>query len=237
MLPAICGYVVGISHKEIRMNEVLNLSVEFSGVSVGKETASIGIKMSRDSLSLDRADEIFVGHRLQGTIQRGDGDKTQRMVPGMDPDQVTGTFDATRIGVNSDVITSRLKYSLEDIDITALAPLANKSGRIIIEGVEGIPSDAPSGDDEETVDVPAGSLHTDIEDWREVPLDHVFDGVHLKAMWELGLSKLSQVSALLNRGGNWNKPLKGIGPKAAAEIVGKMAKFWSDNPQFAESAK
>lgn len=42
---------------------------EFGGVSIGDATARLGIRMSRNDCSLDRADETFCGHRLSGVVK------------------------------------------------------------------------------------------------------------------------------------------------------------------------
>ena len=49
----------------------LDIGVSFGGVSIGSDTASIGVKLPREVVPLTRADEVFVGHRLTGEIIRG----------------------------------------------------------------------------------------------------------------------------------------------------------------------
>ena len=82
----------------------LNLLVEFGGVSIGDGTGRLGVKVSRQQLTLAKADRTLCGRRLTGRVVLTPG--------GEDPDQqhlfegtkrqINATFDVKRFGVAPD---------------------------------------------------------------------------------------------------------------------------------------
>lgn len=133
---------------------VLDVPVEFGGVSIGENTARLGIRMDRSVMNLLAADEAFCGHRLNGSIVLGGSDDARgqgKLLDDMD-ETVTGTFDVKRIGVNSKSITTGLTFSLADIDIGTLARFSKGSGRLIVNGVSELPVEVQHEDEEELVE-------------------------------------------------------------------------------------
>ena len=124
---------------------VLDVAVEFSGVSIGDGTASVGVSIDREVLNIDAADETLCGRRLTGEIA---------VVPrGVDPDQqamfdngqhsVAGTFDTKKFSASPKAITARLTFNLADIEVTELACFAKRSGQLRVEGVEDLAEQEP----------------------------------------------------------------------------------------------
>ena len=59
-------------------NPTLDVGCEFGGVSIGDETARIGLTIDRNKVPLEKADQFFSGARLEGEIVLG----TSEDVPG-----------------------------------------------------------------------------------------------------------------------------------------------------------
>ena len=53
---------------------IADIPVTFGGVSIGKSTAKLSLKVNRDKISLELADELFCERRLTGKIQLGGHD-------------------------------------------------------------------------------------------------------------------------------------------------------------------
>lgn len=206
---------------------VLDIPVEFGGVSIGEATARLGIRANRSVLNLAAADEVFCGHRLTGRVVLGGSDDQPgqgRIVDDLDH-QVDGTFDCKRIGVTQEQISTGLTFSLADVDVRELAKFSKGTGRLIVEGVGELPEEAD--DDAVQTDAP-GTLKAE-GPWRDVLLDTLFHGALLKSLNKAGLvtvGNLADFSASEQR----LTDLEGIGPGKAAQIEDRMLQFWEQNP-------
>jgi len=130
---------------------VLDLPVEFGGVSIGQTTARLGVRINREQLNLIAADECFCGHRLQCTLVLGrndDAEGQQTLVDDLN-EEISGTADVKRLGIAPGTISTGLTFSLPDIDIATLAKFSKGSGRLIVESVSAIPNDAADSDGED----------------------------------------------------------------------------------------
>lgn len=204
---------------------VLNVPVDFGGVSIGHATARLGVKISRDVLNIMAADEIFCGHRLTGKVILGNRDDAEGQTTFVETDyQVDAVFDVKRIGVNSDSISTGLTFSLNDIDVAELAQFSKGQGRLIVEHVSDLPDD--DYDDDES-DLPPGTLKAE-GPWRDVPLENLFSGALLKSLKAGGLET---VGALADYTASEKRltDLPGVGPGKAEQIEDRMEQFWADN--------
>lgn len=116
---------------------------EFGGVSIGENTARLGIRMSRSDCSLDRADETFCGHRLTGEVKlsrNGDADGQMALVDDLEH-TVRASFDVKRIGLTPDAISTGLTFSLADIDVAELAKFSKGKGTLLVESVAELPDE------------------------------------------------------------------------------------------------
>jgi hypothetical protein len=218
-----------------RRNEqlaVLDVPVQFGGVSIGESTARLGVKINRDVLNIVAADEVFCGHRLSGRVLLGQHDDAagqMKLIEDVDV-AVNATFDCKRLGVSAMEYGIGLTFSLSDIDISELARFSKGSGRLTVDTVAELPDD----DDDDANDHVPGTLKASEAEWAKVPLDTLFDGALLKSLKKAGLNTvggLSEYTASDRR----LTDIEGIGPGKAELIENTMLNFWSDNPQYSES--
>jgi len=141
---------------------VLDLPVEFGGVSFGDQTARLGVVVSRDRLNLDAADESLCNHRLNGRVAIGGFDDAPGQGTFEFDSVVEGMFDVKTFGVSSKAISFGLTFGLNDIDRGDLAEFAKTKGRLQVELVSQIPDKAKSSHaDDEDDDEPEDG--TDLE--------------------------------------------------------------------------
>lgn len=130
------------------------LAVSFGGVSIGDKTCRIGVKISREAMTINQADERLCDRRLSGQLMAkpGNSQAAQTALPTMeDADLVlAGAFDVKGFRVTTDEISSGLTFQKKGTDIKTLSQMANRDGRVVIERVEAIPegeSEEPEADD------------------------------------------------------------------------------------------
>ncbi len=140
------GYTVAAKPK----TEPLEIPCEFGGVSLGDSTCRLGIRITRDSLSLTKADQFLCGRRIGGTIilsGRKDSPGQKKMFDSSL--SIRGVFDVKRIGVSPGEISCGLTFSKADVDVATLSNFAKGQGLIRIANVEELPTgDEPSEDDD-----------------------------------------------------------------------------------------
>lgn len=207
---------------------VLDAPVQFGGVSIGDNTARLGVRFARDVLNLDAADELLCNHRLTGSAilgRNGDAHNQQLLVDDADH-RVDGTFDVKGFRCTMDVIATGLTFSLADIDVAELAKLSKGEGRLLIESIGEIPV-------EEREKAPAtipGTLKAD-GPWKKVPLDELFSGAILKSLNEGGIKTVGDLADYTATENQRITDIAGIGPGKAETIDEVMLKFWAANPQ------
>lgn len=126
----------------------LEIPCSFGNVNVGDETARISIRISRQSLTLAKADSIFSGKRITGTIlaRAGGGGPDQESLPGIEDDiEITDTFDVSSFGVSAKRISTGLTVAINSVDVGELAHFAKRDGRLTVRSVGEIP-DGEGGD-------------------------------------------------------------------------------------------
>lgn len=122
--------------KAINQANAERLSVEYGNVSIGEETASIGVRIRRESLNIMAADELFCGRRLMGQIvvHAGDEDAQQTHLGDVKIRQsISGSFDVKRFGVSPKHISARLVFVISEIEVGELAEFSKQRGSLIVE--------------------------------------------------------------------------------------------------------
>jgi hypothetical protein len=121
----------------------LDLPVSYSGVSIGKQTARMGITVARDELNVIAASETLCNRRLNGRVLLGD-DEGALFEKSL---EVKGVFDVKGFRCTSDVIGAGLTFQLNDVDVATLAKFSKGSGRLVVDEVLPIPGDANHDDE------------------------------------------------------------------------------------------
>jgi hypothetical protein len=216
---------------------MVDLPVEFGGVSIGEQTARLGCRFSKSLFNdLNRAADMFVGRRLDCRVGLGGEQDSPGQTMLFDDMEVfvEATADCKRLGLSTDTISIGLTFNLKDVDIETLARFSKGSGRLAVDQVAQIPVDTVSSDDDDDDDAkPTGALKTD-KPWKSVQLDTLFHGGILKALKGAGLSTVGDLAGWTVPDKNgYSKSLtdiKGIGKEKAEAVENRLLQFWSDNP-------
>lgn len=144
--------------------EGFDIGCDFGGVSLGKETCRVSVKLDRAGMSLGAADAALCGKRLTGKLVVGgkQAAPNQALLPGMEDSghEVAGVFDVKRFGVSSKEISFGATFAMASVEPRDLAKLANSSGRLVVEQVADIPDD--EADDDEADDDEGHDDHDDV---------------------------------------------------------------------------
>lgn len=206
---------------------VLDVPVAFGGVSVGDETARIGVTVLRQRLNVDAAEGVFCGRRLTGRILLCEGDPDQQSFLADADCEVAGVFDCKTFRVGPKEIGAGLTFSLADIDVGDLAGFAKRSGRLLVEGVADLPDEEPKK--AKAMDGQKNLLAGG--PWRDFPISHLqlAEGI-TKSLTEAGIETVGAM-ADYSSGGKALTDIKGIGPGKAEQIENRMTEFWKQNPE------
>lgn len=117
----------------------LKREVEFNGVSIGQDTARVGVKIDRDEIDLETADKFFCNKRVEGEILVGKAVRQQKMFDDDSQPLVKSVFDIKGFSVRTNHITFGITGSRDALDIETLADFAKQSGVIRFDLVGGIP--------------------------------------------------------------------------------------------------
>lgn len=211
-------------------DNVLDLPVEFGGVSIGETTARLGMKIKKEVLNIIQAEEAFCGRRLSGVIKLGGADDSPGQTTMFETELVVdGTFDIHRFGVGPENYTTSATFKLNEIDIGELARFSKGAGRLVVANIAEIPTDEVLEDDEDTSGELPGTLKSE-GPWREVSLDELFSGAVLKSLKKAGLQNVGDL-ADYTAGESRLTDIAGIGEGKAQQIEDRMLQFWRDNPQ------
>jgi hypothetical protein len=134
-----------------KAEEVLNVRVDFGNIGIGDETARVGIRIDRENLDVNRADEVFCGRRLTGkiiTVRDGDAPEQRELIDTGSQHELKGVFDVKQFSANRKRISTGLTFSLAEIDVSEIGHFAKRSGRLIVTSAE----ELPDGHDEENHD-------------------------------------------------------------------------------------
>jgi len=124
---------------------VLDVPVEFGGVSIGDTTARLGITVARGNMGLETADDTLVKRRLTVDVILGRKDDQSGQKTLMDDLdlQVSSVADTKGIRITGESIGAGLTFRLRDIDIASLAKLSKGTGRLVVHNVADIPEAEP----------------------------------------------------------------------------------------------
>lgn len=220
-----------------REKPICDLPVNFGGVSIGKETARLSVKIDRQQtgMSPNEADDLFCGHRLNcKVVQRSnDDDPNQTTMVADLYEEVEGHADVKRMGVSASHIGIGLTWSLADVDVKTLALFSKAAGHLVVFAVATIPEDAPShdadGDDDDLADTLRGA-----GPWRDVPMSDLLpaDGAICKALTKAGLATVGQLHDYTASDKRLTD-VPGIGEGKAGTIEERLIEFWEayDEPE------
>lgn len=128
---------------------VFFLPVRFGNVSVGDETTSVGVSISRANLSPAQAERAFCGKRVSIRLMRLEPGTApgQATFDGMDGKELEAVFDVSGYSVTPKKIGLTLSTALSSVELADWAALAKQEGKLTVVHVEAIP------DEEEQEDV------------------------------------------------------------------------------------
>lgn len=201
---------------------------DFSGVSIGENTARIGLQFSRERMGLDKADELFCNRRLIGRLVLGHVDDANMQGELFDGAiAIYGAFDVKGYRVNAAHFAIGATFSRQDVDLKQLADFAKNEGRLQVSELSEIP------DDKKTPEHEPGSLAVeDGQPWRDYPMATIFKDQPsiLKALKAAKIETVGDLSDYQAKG-QWLTNIKGLGEKKAALLEETMMHFWADNPE------
>jgi hypothetical protein len=122
--------------------DVLDLIVQFGNMNAGDKSARIGVTISRDKLSVPKAEKQFCEKRLACClVMAEDGASPEQGSLGgiVDDVELEAVFDVKSIRFSSDEISFGLTGALGSLDVGLLAKFAKKQGRLIVNEVSEIP--------------------------------------------------------------------------------------------------
>ena len=209
---------------------VLDVACEFGSVGIGDGIARLPCRFSRSVLTIDTADKCLCGKRLVGRvlILPADSDPGQTYLDGMDiTHELKGSFDVKRFGVSLKNITASLSFSIASIDIAELASFASRTGRLVVDLLQDIPTDSPK----KSKTLPGQTNLVTNEPWRKFPIIEL--GLPAGIIKALAAKDIETIGALSDFTSG-DKPLTwipGVGPGASSKIEEAMMRFWESNPQ------
>lgn len=128
---------------------VLDVPVEFGNVTLGDGTARLGIKISRDVLTINAADETLCERRLTGKVILGHENDSPGQTTFVNSDYVVeASFDTKRYSAGSKSIATGLTVNLKEINVEDLSHFSKKKGRMILTGIGAIPNSDPGDEDD-----------------------------------------------------------------------------------------
>jgi hypothetical protein len=131
---------------------VLDVPCDFGGVSIGDESARIGVSISRGNLEITEADNQLTGRRLTGKIVvRSARNPDQAALPGLEGEdpELTAVFDCKGIRLTGKDIGCGLTFNLNGLDVATLAKFAKRSGQLTITDIQDLPEGSGNGDGHE----------------------------------------------------------------------------------------
>ena len=198
------------------------LRVQFGGVSIGEATARIGIRIERELLNLDAADELFSGRRLSGAVMvvpDGESPDQQRLFDGDDKHEIESTFDVKGFRVAPKEIGCGLTFALAEIDVAELGHFAKRSGVLQIDEVAALPEEEPE-DKEDLIAEAAAGPRLPLAAWRNEPISRVgVKGKPAECLLAAHIDTLGKLQSLMEKHGAWwFREVKGIGESTAEKI-------------------
>lgn len=116
------------------MSTKVTFGCEFGGVSIGDQTARIGVAVDKAGLDPLTAEEVLCGRRVSVKIElQPENEKDQRRFAGMEPIQLLTVCDikSYRSAVNS--WGFGLTFALQEIEVDDLGRFAKRTGRCEVQ--------------------------------------------------------------------------------------------------------
>lgn len=132
------------------MQDKTEIRVEFGNVSIGDQTARLGVKIAREMLPLTEADRMFCGRRVWGLVALGQPDNPdQKVLPTMEDAQIVieGAWETKQLGVNPNAYSFGLNFKLKEINVSELATFAKRAGTMTIVSVQDLDHEATVDDE------------------------------------------------------------------------------------------
>lgn len=127
------------------------LEIEWGGLSIGDSTARLGLKIERNRINLDEADELFCGTRCAVQIENVLPDPKQAQLPGMEGHQIVlveALVDIKSFNVTPKLLSTGLTFNLETVHPELLAKFPKRRGRLFIKHQADLADEAGDEDDE-----------------------------------------------------------------------------------------
>lgn len=115
---------------------------EVTSVAPQLETRKINIRIKRENLSIDTADDLFSGRRLTvdlEAVKPDDLDGQQEMFEGTMPAIGGKVCDVKAFRVTRDVFTCGLVFDIDAMDAETMESFQKKSAVLRVTGTESIP--------------------------------------------------------------------------------------------------
>jgi len=144
------------------MGDKLSMDVDFGTVSVGDQTASLGMTFDKSKMGLEKADELLCGSRLAVKIIPGAKGTApnQKQIPDAF-DKIEAEIDCKHYGVKPDAITARFAFNRSAIDLAILTSLVKRSGKVTLERI----GDAETAEEKRE----KSKAHPDVELGKDKP--------------------------------------------------------------------
>lgn len=125
------------------------IEVDWGGLSIGDMTARLGLKVERERLELDEANELFCGKRCAVLIaNKAAAENGQKQLKGMEKSDVVeieALVDIKSFNSTPKHFGTGLTFNLETVKPEMLAKFPKRRGVLCIQHKE----DLPEGHDEE----------------------------------------------------------------------------------------
>lgn len=211
------------------MARQLDVQCEFGNLSVGDQTARLGVKIDRQILeSLDMADTMFGGVRLDGEIKLNGS--AQQTLDGMEPEpvpEVSAVFDSKGFRVSDKSISLGLTFALSGLEIGVLQKFVKRFGRLTVDHQCLLSDLEPEERDEHIDDLPNQTRIRYEDDPGKEPLESMgLKPGQIKNLNAAGISTVSELeSAMSGNAEFWHRDISGIGQAAADDISEKQLAY------------
>jgi hypothetical protein len=121
----------------------LEALVDFGGVSIGDESARLGMRLDINALSLSQAYKMFAGARLAISLvlfSDSESSDQQELIKGIRP-TLQATVDVNGFRVTRKNISIGCKFSIGSTDVKLLSQFAKRKGRLVVSASEAIESE------------------------------------------------------------------------------------------------
>ena len=119
--------------KENSGSEPQTIKAKTGKVSIGKEAASVGIVVSRKSLTIGQADKLFVGARMEAEITATD--PAQKRFENMPSARIKSVADVGRLSSGVDEYSATLSFKVSEISVEDFSRLSQEEVTLIVQRI------------------------------------------------------------------------------------------------------